>query len=45
VAKVSKQTIEKQKLAEKCRCYEKVMQRLKLEQQIIDQQQADVTDG
>lgn len=44
-AKVSKQTIEKQKLAEKRRRYEKVMQQLKLEQQIIDQQQADVTGG
>lgn len=44
-AKVTKQTIEKQKLAEKVRRYEKAMQQLKLEQQIIDQQQADVTGG
>ena len=44
-AKVSRQAIEKQKLAEKVRRYEKAMQQLKLEQQIIDQQQADVTDG
>jgi hypothetical protein len=42
-AKVSGQTIEKQKLAEKRRRYEKAMQQLKLEQQMIDQQQAEVT--
>ena len=44
-AKVSRQTLEKQKLAEKRRRYEKAMEQLRLEQQIIDQQQADVTGG
>jgi len=44
-AKVSRQAIEKLKLTEKRRRYEKAMEQLRLEQQIIDQQQADVTGG
>ena len=46
VAKVDKKTAEKERLqAEKVRRYERAMAKLKLEQELIDKQQADVTGG